>query len=156
MDIDFVDMAQSANIDEFCTWTKEAMPLPGTPTSFDISNDAHGPKFFDPASHELETGLHSEAEDLLIDDADILQPAHYAPDSNPDDEPNSELPKPKLAHLRVTLEFIKELKAATRDNSTIPQHIYKAIANPVQDTFNIENHDHQLSLDIYLGIQNAS
>jgi hypothetical protein len=58
------------------------------------------------------------------------------------------------------MEFVKELEAATLENTGLPAALQEAIRdrvlNPLQEAFQIEDKDHRLCLDIYLATQHAS
>jgi hypothetical protein len=58
------------------------------------------------------------------------------------------------------MEFVKELEAATLENTGLPAALQEAIrervTNPLQEAFRIDDKDHRLCLDIYLATQHAS
>lgn len=72
------------------------------------------------------------------------------------EEAYPELPEPKLEQLKIAMEFINELRAASHENSGLPDEVRHGVLHPIQEAFQIDDPDHHLSLEIYLATANGS
>jgi hypothetical protein len=98
----------------------------------------------DPAPFDTETTFQTTSFD--VSDVEAEEPTDDFPD----------LPEPKLEQLRTAWEFVKELREASHENSGLSDEFREHLLNPLQETFQIDDPNHRLSLEIFLATTNAS
>ena len=62
----------------------------------------------------------------------------------------------QIGSIKVTQEFIKEIRAATLDNGNLEEALIYQLRNPLEEPTDISDPDIRLSLDLYMAITNAS
>ncbi|KAF8156020.1 hypothetical protein B0H34DRAFT_622011, partial [Crassisporium funariophilum] len=88
-----------------------------------------------------------------------LQAAVHAepvPDNVEPFEDNEPLVHSRIEHLRISQQFIKEIKNATLENGKLDEDTIARIRNPDQGPVDVSDPDTRLSLDLFMACDNAS
>lgn len=80
------------------------------------------------------------------------------PSTSTDDGEAGELPAAvsRIDSIKVTQDFIKEIRAATLDNGNLDDDLVDRLRNPPEQPADISDPDLRLSLDLFLAVTNAS
>jgi hypothetical protein len=62
----------------------------------------------------------------------------------------------RIESIKITQEFIKEIRTATLDNGNLEDDILKCLRNPPKEPIDISDPDIRLSLDLFLDVTNSS
>ena len=61
-----------------------------------------------------------------------------------------------IENIKITQEFIKEIRVATLENGNLDDDVIHQLRNPPEEPTNISDSDVRLSLDLFLAVTNAS
>jgi hypothetical protein len=70
------------------------------------------------------------------------------------DDPHA--PTSRIENIKITQEFIKEIRTATLDNGSLDGDVLERLRNPPKEPTDICDPDIRLSLDLFLAVTNAS
>jgi hypothetical protein len=121
--------------------------------------DNNDPEYFNPDSmhDENEQREAAQAEELCaaLRALELDQPEQ--PSSSSADGDADELPATsRIDSIKVTQDFIKEVRAATLDNGNLDDDIVHHLRNPPEQPADISDPDVRLSLDLFLAVTSAS
>ena len=107
----------------------------------------------------LERHAAAHAEELRLHAA-VLAALSERPPSPPGDSAGEgdEIPDTisQIENIKITQQFIEEIRLATLDNSGLDPSIVERLRNPEEGLVDISDPDIRLSLDLYLAVTNAS